>query len=123
MIGKKVFILSFHKAETDLLKENLFRAAGDLKLNLKVDVYSERPGGKIPSGYEIYFLHLSQIGEPEEIRNLRERQAESYICGLAGATYCFLNVKEDKFFGRMPLTNWFDYENLKRVLEERSKAC
>ena len=115
MIEKKVFILSIHKAEVDLLKENLKRAAEELNLPIKIDSFTDRPERNLPSCYDVYFLHLSQLEDVEEIRRLREKAKGSYIMGLAGATYCLLRLDKNGKLGKVSLKNWFDYENLKEV--------
>jgi hypothetical protein len=129
MIEKKMFIQNRHYDNVSQ-RIILTRFAEEIGVKLIIDYSSEEDLREIPDGYEFYLLHLEDIEDSNEISRLKREQPWSYIIGFSGAVHYtttydvrtdFEDKKEycDKILGSsLDLT-----EEVKRIIEERSKKC
>ena len=77
----KIFLLDNHKdAENLEYILNLVSEESQIPVDIKKD--NGRTLRKLPNGYDIYFLHLSQI-ELQEVSELRKKQSRSYFVGVS----------------------------------------
>jgi hypothetical protein len=125
---EKIFICD-HGKDQIVMKMLLGEHAKSLGIKVEVEWTNEKQVRNIPEGYDIYLLHLEDIEYSNDILKLKRKQPWSYIIGFSGAvdydtTYDrrtdFDDKKDscDKILWALHLT-----EEIKQVLEERSKAC
>ena len=77
----KIFILDNHK-DTENLEDTLNLVSEESQIPVDIKKDNGRTLRKLPNGYDIYFLHLSQI-ELQEVSELRKKQSKSYFVGVS----------------------------------------
>mgnify|MGYP001590192344 FL=1 len=77
----KIFILDNHK-DTENLEDTLNLVSEESQIPVDIKKDNGRTLRKLPNGYDIYFLHLSQI-ELQEVSELRKKQSRSYFVGVS----------------------------------------
>ena len=95
------------------LAEEVFEASEGKEISLEVKLIQE-PTKKVPRGYDIYFIHLNDILDEEDLVKLTKEQPKSYFVkiGIGGGYF----IGEERIFDNSKYL--FDCREIEEILKE-----